>query len=76
MSETAKLNWFPVKGGISEHCSPNMILQLPQPDCNRDIKVLQGSYVQAHQDHTIKNDNKARTIDALCLGPMKGSSIT
>ena len=74
MSETAKLNWFPVKGGISEHYSPNMILQLPQPDYNRDIKVLQGSYVQAYQDHTIKNDNKARTIDALYLGPMKGSS--
>ena len=36
--------------------------------------MLQGSYVQACQDHTIKNDNKARTIDALHLGPMKGSS--
>jgi len=74
MSETAKLNWSPAKGGLSEHYRLNMILQLPQPDCNRDIKVLQGSYVQAYQDHTIKNDKKARTIDALYLGPMKGSS--
>jgi len=70
MSKTTKLNWFPVKGGLSEHCSPNMILQLPQPDYNRDIKVPQGSYVQAYQDHTIKNDNKAGTIDALHLGPI------
>ena len=26
-----------------------------------------GTYVQAYEDHQIKNDNKARTIDAIYL---------
>ena len=74
MAETAKLDWFPVKGGVSKQYSPNIMLGIPNPDFQRDIKVLQGSSVQAFIDHTIKNDTKSRCIDAVCLRAMPGSS--
>lgn len=73
MRETAKLNWFPVKGGISAHYSPNMILKLPGIDFEQDVKIFKGSAVQVYIDYIIKNSTKSQTIDALYLAPMSGS---
>ena len=53
-----------------------IILGTCKPDYE-EIKILNfGDYVQAHQQYSITNDNKARTVDAiaLCLsGNLQGS---
>ena len=70
MRETDKLNWFPAAGGISDVFTPNQFLGFPAKDWSKDLKILQGSYVQAYVDRPIKNDLKPRTIDALYLDTM------
>jgi len=71
VSETEKLNWFPVKGSLSDTFTPHQLLELPPIDWNKDVKILQGSYCQAFTERTIKNDLKQRTLDTLFLTPMK-----
>ena len=43
-----KLNYFPVKEGISEYYSPCMIMHQEVLDYNKHYKLPYGSYVQAH----------------------------
>jgi hypothetical protein len=51
VSESAKkLNFFPVKGGISPYHCPRMILHQRNLDYEKHCKHAFGSYVQAHDD--------------------------
>lgn len=70
VSETEKLNWFPAKEGLSDTFSPHQLMGLRPIDWHRDVKILQGSYVQAFAERTIKNDLKCRTLDAIFLAPL------
>ena len=64
-----ELTYFPAKGGISAYFSPHMILNKRNLDFDKHCRFACGEYVQAYQDETITNDNKARTIDAIYLEP-------
>ena len=66
MVNTSQLNFFPVKGGVSEHYSPHTIMKKTAIEYD-DVKIPFGSYVQAVVENDIKNDNKPRTVDAIFL---------
>ena len=46
-----------------------MLLKKRNLTYNQHCKYAFGSYVQAAEEHAIKNDNKPRTIDAIYLEP-------
>ena len=64
-----KLNYFPAKRGISKYYSPRMIMHQQNLDFDKHCKYVLGEYVQSHEDESIKNDNKPRTLDCLYLRP-------
>ena len=73
MLSAEQLNYFPVKGGVSAHYSPHQIIKKRNISFKQECRLPLGTYVQAYEDHQIKNDNKARTIDAIYLkGLLKG----
>ncbi len=61
------LNLFLVKGGVSKHYSPKMIMSQQNLDYDKDCQVPFGAHVQANQDNNPTNTNLARTIDAIYL---------
>ena len=66
MVSTNQLNYFPVKGGISKHYSPHLLMKkrdLKYRDCEHPF----GTYVQANQENQPTNDNQPRTIDGIYL---------
>ena len=63
------MNSFPPKSGILEHISPRSLFTGVKVDFKKHCKVPFGDYVQTHEDNVIKNDNKTRTVGAICLGP-------
>ena len=67
------LNQFPRPNvGILQHTSPEHILTgAPPPDYN-DLKIEFGAYVQIFD--TTTNDQRARTLGAICLGPVKDAN--
>ena len=68
VSESAKkLNYFPAKHGVSRHYNPRMILHQENLDFERHWTYVLGEYVQTHEDETIKNNNKLRSLDCLYL---------
>ena len=67
MTAAEQLNYFPVKGGVSAHFSPHQLIKRRNISFKQECAVPFGTYVQAYEDHKIKNDNKARTIDAIYL---------
>ncbi len=67
MECTKKLNFFPVKGGVSEYFSPHMILNMQSINYNDHLKYEFGTYVQA--SHPTTNANSPRAIDAIYLRP-------
>ena len=69
MVQTSNLNLFPVKGGVSDHYSPRMIITQEQLNYDRDCKVEFGSYVQVNHEPKPTNTLEARTIDAIYLRP-------
>ena len=69
MVQTNQLNFFPVKGGISSHCSPRTILGGTPLDCDKHCVIPFGACVQANHESNPTNDNTARTIDCICLRP-------
>ena len=71
MKVTSDLNLFPVKGGVSEFYSPNVILSKRNLDYKKHCMFEFGSYVQASQVNYPSNTNKPRTIDAIYLRPTK-----
>ena len=70
MVVTQQLNYFPVKGGISDYYSPHMILQKKTLDYNKHCQVEFGEYVQACNEPNPTNSQAPRTIDAIYLRPM------
>ena len=71
MKVTSDLNLFPVKGGVSDFYSPNVILSRQNLDYKKHCMYEFGSYVQANQVNNPKNSNKPRTIDGIYLRPTK-----
>ena len=64
-----RLNWFPAKQGMSEYCSPSVIMGEPATDCNKHCKHSFGDCVQATTENDPSNAPAERTIDAVCLSP-------
>jgi len=71
MKVTSDLNLFPVKGGVSDFYSPNVILSRKNLDYKKHCMYKFGSYVQASQVHNPRNSNRPRTIDGIYLRPTK-----
>ena len=69
MVSTAQLNYFPVKGGVSEHFSPRTIMQQRPLDFNKHLQVPFGAYVQAYYEPKRKSSLTSRTRDAIYLRP-------
>jgi hypothetical protein len=66
---TKKLNFFPPKGGVSQHYSPRQIVLHKVLDYDKECRHTLGSYVQADDDPKTKNSMKARTLDCIYLRP-------
>jgi len=69
MVQTHQLNYFPVKGGISDTYSPRMIMGDPPIDYKKHCSISFGAYVQANHEHFPKNDQTAHTLDCIYLRP-------
>ena len=67
---TTKLNFFPVKGGVSQYYSPRMILNQTNLDYNKHCVIPFGTYVQANHETNPTNTNAPRTLDMIYLCPM------
>ena len=62
-----KLNFFPAKNGISKFYSLRMILHQQNLDYVKHCQYAMGTYVQAHNEPEISNNNKARTLDCIYM---------
>ena len=71
---TRQLNFFPAKNGVSPYYSPHMLMNKKNINYKRHCAFTCGEYVQAHQEDTIKNDNKPRTINCIYLEPRFNAS--
>ena len=69
MVQMDQLNLFPMKGGISSHYSPCIILGGTPLDYNKHCIVPFGAYVQANHESTPTNDNTVHTLDCIYLCP-------
>ena len=67
MECTRKLNLFPVKGGVSDHYSPHMIMNQTNLDYSKHCCVPTGAYVQANHESNPTNTNVSRTRDGIYL---------
>ena len=70
MTETSKLNYFPVKGGVSKYYSPRMILMGEHLNYTKHFQVPFGAYVQASNEPTPTNSQLPRTLDGIYLRPV------
>ncbi len=62
------LNYFPVKGGVSDHYSPKTIMSgqtLNYKQCSLPV----GTYCQVHEEDGQRNSLMARTLGAISAGP-------
>ena len=64
-----KLNYFPVKGGVSTYYSPRMIIHNTTLDYHKHCQVSFGQYVHVNNDPNPTNTMEARTLDAIYLSP-------
>ena len=62
------LNYFPVKGGVSEIYGPKAIMSGEVLDFKK-ISLPFGSYCQVHEEKLPQNSLASRTIRAISLGP-------
>ena len=69
MVSTSQLNYFPVKGGVSEHFSPRTIMGQRNLDYNKHLQIPFGAYVQAYYEHLKKSSLTSRTRDGIYLRP-------
>ena len=67
MDLAKKLNFFPTKNGISKYYSPRMILHQKNLDYTKHCKFAFGTYVQAHDKPSPKNNLSACTLDCIYL---------
>ena len=69
MECASKLNYFPVKGGVSPYFSPHLLLGGEVLDYNKHLKYTFGQFVMANNDNHPKNNNKTRAVEAIYLRP-------
>jgi hypothetical protein len=62
------LNYFPVKGGVSETYGPKAIMSGKVLDFKKN-SLLFGSYYQVHEEKLPCNSLVNRTLGAITLGP-------
>ena len=62
------LNYFPVKGGVSEIYGPKAIMSSEVPDFIK-FSLPFGSYCQVHEKKLPRNSLVGRTLGAISLGP-------
>ncbi len=62
------LNYFPVKGGVSEIYGPKALMSGEVLDFKK-ISLPFGSYCQVHEEKLPRNSLASRTIGAISLGP-------
>ncbi len=62
------LNYFPVKGGVSEIYGPMAIMSGKVLDFKK-ISLSFGSYCQVHEEKLLRNSLVNRTLGAISLGP-------
>ena len=63
------LNFFPMKGGISDTLSPKTIMSGETLDYKKHLHMPIGQYCQVHEEDHPCNSQLARTRGAICLGP-------
>jgi hypothetical protein len=62
------LNYFPVKGSVSETLGPKAIMSSEVLDFKK-FSLPFGSYCQVHEEKLPRNSLASRTIGAISLGP-------
>ena len=67
METARKLNYFPVKGGVSTYYSPRMIMHQERLEFKKHCAVPFGAFVQASHETEPTNTQAERTIDAIYL---------
>ena len=65
---TRVANYYPAKGGLSVHYSPEMILKKRMVDASKEFVAEVGSYVHGY-GHDTRSTTDARTIEGIYLGP-------
>jgi hypothetical protein len=63
------LNYFPMKGGVSDTLSPKTILSGETLDFKKHLHLQIGQYCQVHEEDTPRNSQWPRTKGAIYLGP-------
>jgi hypothetical protein len=63
------LNFFPMKGGISDTLSPKTIMSGETLDYKKHLSLQVGQYCQVHKEYTLRNSQNPRTKGAILLGP-------
>jgi hypothetical protein len=63
------LNFFPMKGGISNTLSPKTIVSGETLDYKKHLSLQVGQYCQLHKEDTLHNCPSPRTKGAISLGP-------
>jgi hypothetical protein len=63
------LNFFPMKGGISDTLSPKTIMSGESLDYKKHLSLRGGQYCQVHEEDTLCNTQRPRTKGAILLGP-------
>jgi hypothetical protein len=69
LNSVRMLNFFPTRGGISDHISPKTIMPGKVLDYNKHLRLQIGQYCQVHEEESPRNGQIARTKGAISLGP-------
>ena len=69
-----RLNFWPVKGGISKHYSPRQIVTGRRMYDEHHGKWKFGQYVLSHEDNDPTNTMEPRALDCIYLGPKEDVS--
>jgi hypothetical protein len=69
LNSVRMLNFFPTRGGISDHISPKTIMSSEVLDYNKHLRLQIGQYCQVHEEESPRNGQIARTKGAISLGP-------
>ena len=65
------LNFFPMKGGISDTLSPKTIMSGETLDYKKHLHLQIGQYCQVHEEDTPRNSRIPCTKGAICLARLK-----
>ena len=62
------LNYFPIKGGISNTLIPKKIMSSETLDYKKKLFLNIGQYCRVHEEYSPHNSQTTRTRGAICLG--------